>query len=101
MEREKKLEFAACTPIPISIEHFNQSAKIPCGVTIENVYDAMNDFIDFMQMVNIRLYENGTPRLESMLMPANFSSIVGEFMTANLPKHCSGVVKNFAESINY
>lgn len=29
-----------------------------------------------------------------MLMPANFSSIVGEFMTANLPKHSPGIVKN-------
>ncbi|MEK7409122.1 MAG: hypothetical protein AAB225_29010, partial [Acidobacteriota bacterium] len=34
------------------------------------------------------------PRLESMLMPANFSSIVGEFMSATIPKHCKGLVKN-------
>jgi hypothetical protein len=27
-------------------------------------------------------------------MPANFSSIVGEFMTATIPKHCKSVVKN-------
>ncbi|MDR1850328.1 MAG: hypothetical protein LBQ75_09840 [Zoogloeaceae bacterium] len=54
----------------------------------------MNDFIGFMQMVNVRLHENGSPRFETMLMPANFSSIVGEFITANLPKHSLGVVKN-------
>ena len=29
-----------------------------------------------------------------MLMPANFSSIVGEFMTANIPKYCTSVAKN-------
>ncbi len=27
-------------------------------------------------------------------MPANFSSIVGEFMTATIPKHCKTLVKN-------
>jgi len=35
-----------------------------------------------------------TPRLESLLMPANFSSIVGEFMGAAIPMHSAGVVKN-------
>jgi hypothetical protein len=45
-------------------------------------------------MVNVRLHENSSPRFETMLMPANFSSIVGEFITANLPKHSPGVVKN-------
>jgi len=29
-----------------------------------------------------------------MLMPANFSSIVGEFMSSTIPKHCSTLVKN-------
>jgi hypothetical protein len=27
-------------------------------------------------------------------MPANFSSIVGEFMNISIPKYCSGLVKN-------
>jgi len=27
-------------------------------------------------------------------MPANFSSIVGEFMAAAIPKHCGTVVRN-------
>ncbi len=29
-----------------------------------------------------------------MLMPANFSSIVGEFMNSGIPKHCPTLVKN-------
>lgn len=33
-------------------------------------------------------------RLESFLMPANFSSIVGEFMNMSIPKYCSELVKN-------
>ena len=91
---EEQLEYAACNPESVKIEHFNQDAQIPYGVTIEHMWSAMNDFISFVGMINSRLHENGTPRFESMLMPANFSSIVGEFMTANLPKHCEGIVKN-------
>lgn len=91
---EEQLEFAACNPEPVKIEHFNPRAVIPYGVTIEHLCAAMNDFISFMQMVNVRLHENSSPRFETMLMPANFSSIVGEFITSNLPKHSPGVVKN-------
>lgn len=29
-----------------------------------------------------------------MLMPANFSSIVGEFMSSSIPKHCPALAKN-------
>jgi hypothetical protein len=29
-----------------------------------------------------------------MLMPANFSSIVGEFMSTTIPRHCTTLVKN-------
>jgi len=91
---EQQLEFIACSPEHVRIEHFNLNAVIPYGVTIEHLCMTMNDFIDFMQLVNVRLHENGSPRFETMLMPANFSSIVGEFITANLPKHSPGVVKN-------
>lgn len=94
MTPEEQREFEACNPEPVKIEHFNPKAVIPHGVTIEHLCAAMNDFIAFMQMVNVRLHENGSPRFETMLMPANFSSIVGEFTTANLPKHCAGIVKN-------
>ncbi len=33
-------------------------------------------------------------RLETMLMPANFSSMVGEFMVSGIPKYCLSIVKN-------
>lgn len=91
---EEQAEFAACNPEPVRIEHFNPKVVIPYGVTTEHICAAMNDFISFMQMVNVRLHENSSPRFETMLMPANFSSIVGEFITANLPKHSPGLVKN-------
>jgi len=91
---EEQAEFAACNPQSVRIGHFNPCAVIPYGVTIKHLCATMNDFIGFMRVVNVRLHENGSPRLETMLMPANFSSMVGEFITANLPKHSLGVVKN-------
>jgi len=54
----------------------------------------MCEFIDFLGFVNGQLHTRQLARLESFLMPANFSSIVGEFMSATLPKHCRTVVKN-------
>lgn len=54
----------------------------------------MNDFLDFLGFINLQLNGKGIPRLESFLMPANFSSIVGEFMTLTIPKYCQGLAKN-------
>lgn len=51
-------------------------------------------FVEFLDLVDSRLVEKGMVRLEEMLMPANFSSIVGEFIASALPKHCTSVVKN-------
>jgi hypothetical protein len=34
------------------------------------------------------------PRLETFLMPAGFSSIVGEFMNLTIPRYCTDLVKN-------
>jgi hypothetical protein len=54
----------------------------------------MNDFLDFLRIVNIRLYEEGIQRLESFMMPANFSTMVSEFMTARIPGQCDSLAKN-------
>jgi hypothetical protein len=54
----------------------------------------MEEFIDFLGFVNTQLYTRDIARLETFLMAANFSSIVGGFMTATIPKHCPTVVKN-------
>lgn len=94
MTLKEELEVAACHPEDVKIEHFNPNAEIPYRLTIEHLCAAMNDFVSFIRMVNVRLHENGTPRFETMLMPANFSSMVGEFMSANIPKHCFGITKN-------
>ena len=54
----------------------------------------MTEFIDFLAFIDTELVKKGMARIEDMLMPANFSSMVGEFMTAAIPKHCSTVAKN-------
>lgn len=89
-----ELERAACCLAPLGSEGFNPKAVIPYGCTVEHVRAAMNDFLDFLGFINLQLNGKGLPRLECFLMPANFSSIVGEFMSATIPKHCQTLVKN-------
>lgn len=89
-----QLEQAACDPTPVHLAHFNPQARIPHGVTPAHICAAMNEFIGFIRMVNQRMHENGMARFESILMPANFSSIVGEFMSAGIPKQCATIIKN-------
>jgi hypothetical protein len=73
---------------------FNSRAKIPFGVTPEHVCKAMKDFTDFLGFVDTQLASKQMTRFEEMLMPANFSSLVGEFMSTTIPKYCPTVVKN-------
>ena len=81
-------------PVCPSRKCLNPKARIPFGVTPEHIYCAMWDFTEFLKGVDSGLMERDTPRLEDMLMPANFSSIVGEFISANIPKYAKGLVKN-------
>jgi hypothetical protein len=83
-----------CTPIVPSFNDFNPEAEIPLGVSVEHVYRAMLDFVEFLRTVDTALVRKGMSRLEDMLMPANFSSMVGEFITSNLPCHCPTIAKN-------
>ncbi|HEY3413273.1 MAG TPA: hypothetical protein VGM51_09495 [Armatimonadota bacterium] len=88
------LELAACTPDQIDPNGFNPHAVLPYGLTTNHVASSLCAFTDFLGYINKTLNTNGIERLEVFMMPANFSSLVGEFMGANLPKHCSGVVRN-------
>jgi len=54
----------------------------------------MDEFVRFLGFVNLQLNGNDIPRLEMMLMPATFSSLVGEFMATSIPKYCVTLVKN-------
>jgi hypothetical protein len=87
-------EFVACTPTPVEGKAFNSSAVIPYGLKRDHLRKAMDDFVDFLGFINLQLRTKQIQRLESFLMPANFSSMVGEFMAAAIPKYCKTVVKN-------
>lgn len=88
------LEHAACQPHPASATGFNPDAVIPYGCSTEHIHQAMQDFVEFLGFINQQLYTRGIARLETMLMPANFSSIVGEFISTALPKYCKTLVRN-------
>lgn len=92
--RTPDAERPACSLARVRPEHFNPRAQIPYGCTVEHIRAAMNDFLDFLEFVNTQLNTKQIPRLETFLMPANFSSIVGEFMSASIPKHCKTLAKN-------
>jgi hypothetical protein len=87
-------EKRACEAVSVDPTGFNSSAVLPHGCKTRHIYRAMSEFVDFLGFVNQQLFTRKIQRLESMIMPANFSSIVGEFITSALPKHCNTLVKN-------
>src|ERR1039458_525458 len=89
-----KLEATACFPAPLDAEGFNSSAALPHGLLSKHIHQAMKDYLDFLGFINQALGAKKIQRLEAFLMAANFSSIVGEFMTATIPKYCKTLVKN-------
>jgi len=91
---DEGLEVAACVPHPIFPDGFNPKVEIPYGCTTQHIGLAMSEFVNFLGLINQQLHSKAIERLEVMLMPANFSSIVGEFMSSSIPKYCSSLVKN-------
>jgi hypothetical protein len=81
-------------PEPPEQDGFNPKAKIPFGVTTTHVYAAMQDFVEFMKLIDTQLHRKEMASLENTMMQANFSSLVGEMMAARIPKHCPAIVKN-------
>jgi hypothetical protein len=87
-------ELLACTPVPVVTTGFNPSAILPFGLTTAHLASAMTDFLAFLKHINTRLHDEKIQRLETIMMAANFSSLVGEFMNARIPEHCKTLVKN-------
>jgi hypothetical protein len=88
------LEKSACTPEALNAAGFNPRCVLPHGLTVDHVRRAMQDFLDFLGFINTQLNSRSLLRLEAMLMPANFSSMVGEFEKAAIPKYCPWLVRN-------
>ena len=93
-DKLKQLERTACTPESVALSGFNPNTNLPYGLKTEHIRLAMVDFTGFLGFVDQQLNTNGMERLESIVMPANFSSIVGEFMSSRIPKHCPTIAKN-------
>jgi len=87
-------EALACVPCPVDPAGFNPQCTLPYGLTVEHVHKTMEDFTDLLGFINQQLHSRGVARLESFIMPANFSSLVSEFMNITLPKYCITLVKN-------
>lgn len=87
-------EAEACTPHPLDPAGFNPHVALPYGLTTVHVQAAMQEFLDFLGFVNNQLHTRDIARFESMLMPASFSSLVGEFMGGSIPKYCPSLAKN-------
>lgn len=87
-------EQLACIPRPLNPNGFNPNSALPYGLSPEHVQRAMQDFLDFLGFINQQLNSKDMPRLESFLMPANFSSMVGEYMNITIPRYCPTLAKN-------
>ncbi len=80
--------------VPLAEGRFNDDAQLPYGLLRQDISRAMQDFLDFIQFVNSQLHHRDMNRLECLLMPANFSSIVGEFMVTGISKHSAAMTRN-------
>jgi hypothetical protein len=80
-------------PLPLHKRDFNLRCRLPYGLEIAHVESAMREFLEFLGLINGSLSAKKMEPLESFLMPANFSSIVGEFMAAAIPRHCLALAK--------
>lgn len=87
-------EHTACTPSRTDPGWFNHGAVLPYGCTLEHIRLTMEGFLDFLGFVNLELYKRSIVRFESLLAPANFSSVVGEYAVSTLPDFCLSLVKN-------
>ncbi len=87
-------EKAACKPVPVNPNAFNKKAVLPYRLALKHIHEAMNEFVTFLGFIDETLHRKGMSRLECIMMPANFSSLVGEFVGAAIPRHCKGLVRN-------
>jgi hypothetical protein len=87
-------ELIACTPKALRADGFNPKVELPYGLQTDHIRAAMERFLEFLGFINQELYSREMQRIETILMPANFSSIVGEFMGVMIPRYCAMLAKN-------
>ena len=93
-EQARKSASLDASAEPPEANGFNPAAVLPFGLAIEHVHRAMTDFIDFLRFINGELTSQRIAQFEDLLTTSNFSSIVSEFLSVTIPKHCPTLAKN-------
>lgn len=73
---------------------FNNNVILPYGLNVHHIAGAMVDCTNFIDLINTQLTNNKLNTLQDIMMPANFSSMVGEFIVSVMHNHCTGLIKN-------
>lgn len=82
------------TPLSPEMKFLNKNAQLPHGVKPEHIFKAMAEFTNFLGIINGELKRKKSKQFEYILMPANFSSVVGEYMNSSIPMFCKSVAQN-------
>lgn len=75
-------------------DKFNEAAKLPYELRLEDFKLAIRDVYDFFFDVNSHLVEKGLDRLDDMLRPAIMSGVLSDMLTASLARHSRTLVEN-------
>jgi hypothetical protein len=78
----------------VEASKFNQDAKPPFELRLQDFQMAMQDVYDFFYDVNSHLIGRGLRRLDDMLRPAIMSGLLSDMLTASLAKHSRVLVEN-------
>jgi len=78
----------------ITTGKFNEAAKLPYELRLEDFKSAMQDVYDFFFDVNSHLVGKGLDRLDDMLRPAIMSGVLSDMLTASIAKHSRTLVEN-------
>jgi len=73
---------------------FNQIARLPYELRLQDFEIAMQDIYDFFYDVNSLLIGRGLERLDDMLRPSIMSGVLSDMLTASLAKHSRTLTEN-------
>lgn len=73
---------------------FNNAARLPYQLRLDDFQIAMQDVYDFFFDVNSHLIEKGLQRLDDMLRKAIMSGLISDMITASLAKHSRSLTEN-------
>jgi hypothetical protein len=75
-------------------KNFNQKAKLPFQLRLEDFEIAMQDVYDLFFDLNTSLLQKGLERLDDFLRPAIMSGLLSDLLTASVAKHSRTLTQN-------